>query len=118
MRAADILSQRLPSVPKVDPNAPKTPVAADRCSSGKSFSYAGQSQQTISRRHRAEAGQRRAGLQRPTATGAPELQLRDYSANKAGAETKKPVEQSRTAAATPASRLVRRQLRRPNRTYA
>ncbi len=25
MRAADILSQRLPSVPKVDPNAPKTP---------------------------------------------------------------------------------------------
>ena len=28
MRAADILSQRLPSVPKVDPNAPKTPGAA------------------------------------------------------------------------------------------
>ncbi|HLK08562.1 MAG TPA: rod shape-determining protein MreC [Candidatus Angelobacter sp.] len=27
MRAADILSQRLPSVPKVDPNAPKTPGA-------------------------------------------------------------------------------------------
>jgi len=25
MRAADILSQRLPSVPKIDPNAPKTP---------------------------------------------------------------------------------------------
>ncbi len=28
MRAADILSQRLPSVPKVDPNAPKTPGGA------------------------------------------------------------------------------------------
>jgi rod shape-determining protein MreC len=28
MRAADILSQRLPSVPKVDPNAPKTPGSA------------------------------------------------------------------------------------------
>jgi rod shape-determining protein MreC len=28
MRAADILSQRLPSVPKVDPNAPKTPSGA------------------------------------------------------------------------------------------
>ena len=28
MRAADILSQRLPSVPKVDPNAPKTPGTA------------------------------------------------------------------------------------------
>ena len=28
MRAADILSQRLPSIPKVDPNAPKTPGGA------------------------------------------------------------------------------------------
>ena len=28
LRAADILSQRLPSIPKVDPNAPKTPGAA------------------------------------------------------------------------------------------
>jgi rod shape-determining protein MreC len=28
LRAADILSQRLPSIPKIDPNAPKTPGAA------------------------------------------------------------------------------------------
>ena len=49
MRAADILSQRLPSVPKVDPNAPKTPGSTkDWCSSAKSFSYACQSNKPLS----------------------------------------------------------------------
>jgi rod shape-determining protein MreC len=91
MRAADILSQRLPSVPKVDPNAPKTPgggqtaVPAAKPSPTPTPAQANKPVSPGTEQKTAAAG----GAAKPstTATG---TATTSTVAGKAGTETKKP----------------------------
>jgi rod shape-determining protein MreC len=89
MRAADILSQRLPSVPKVDPNAPGTPGAAQTGvpAAAKSSPTPGKVNKPVS----AGADQKPAAVTesvKPPAAGTGTAAI--ASPNKTGAEAKKP----------------------------
>src|ERR1041385_6952455 len=108
MRAADILSQRLPSVPKVDPNAPKIPgngqtaVPAAKPSPSPTPAQANKSVSTGTEQKTAAAG----GAAKPP-TSATGTAATSAVAGKTGAETKKPssgqapVGSAETAAAKP-----------------
>jgi rod shape-determining protein MreC len=90
MRAADILSQRLPSVPKVDPNAPKTPGGTKPAvtQTGVPAPKASPSPATINKPATAGAEQKPgSGQAKPLATGTPAA---TSIPNKPGAEQKKP----------------------------
>jgi rod shape-determining protein MreC len=86
MRAADILSQRLPSVPKVDPNAPKTPGSAQTgVSAPKHSPTPAQINKPVSQGTEQKAGTG-TGQAKPTATGTPTA---TSMPNKTAAEAKK-----------------------------
>jgi rod shape-determining protein MreC len=89
MRAADILSQRLPSVPKVDPNAPKTPgsgqTGVPAAKPSPSPAKANKSVSTGTEQKTAAAG----GPAKPP-TSATGTAAANTVAGKTGAETKKP----------------------------
>ena len=94
MRAADILSQRLPSVPKVDPNAPKTP------GSTKTGVPAPKSSPTPAKANPLSAGTEQkpgtsTGQAKPAATGTP---ITTSTPTKAGVEAKKPPSQGQSTA--------------------
>jgi rod shape-determining protein MreC len=87
MRAADILSQRLPSVPKVDPNAPKTPGAAQTgVPAPKSSPTPGKVNKPIAAGTEQKAGIN-SGEGKSTASG---TAAAASTLNKTGAEQKKP----------------------------
>jgi rod shape-determining protein MreC len=88
MRAADILSQRLPSVPKVDPNAPKTPGAAQTGvpAAAKSSPTPGKVNKPIAAGTEQKAGIN-SGEGKSTASG---TAAAASTLNKTGAEQKKP----------------------------
>ncbi|HEY2914131.1 MAG TPA: rod shape-determining protein MreC [Candidatus Angelobacter sp.] len=106
MRAADILSQRLPSVPKVDPNAPKTPgsgqaaVPAAKPSPTPTPANANKPISSGTEQKTAAAGGSAKPLTPATGTAAAST-----AAGKTGAETKKPssgqTQAPETAAAKP-----------------
>ncbi len=87
MRAADILSQRLPSIPKVDPNAPKTPGGI---STGVPAAKSSPAPAKANKALNAGAEQKPAavnGSVKPPAAGSGTAAI--ASANKTGAEAKK-----------------------------
>jgi rod shape-determining protein MreC len=89
MRAADILSQRLPSIPKVDPNAPKTPGGI---STGVPAAKSSPAPAKANKALNAGAEQKRAavnGSVKPPSAGSGTAAI--ASANKTGAEAKKPL---------------------------
>jgi rod shape-determining protein MreC len=89
MRAADILSQRLPSIPKVDPNAPKTPGGI---STGVPAAKSSPAPAKANKALNASAEQKPAavnGSVKPPAAGSGTAAI--ASANKTGAEAKKPL---------------------------
>jgi rod shape-determining protein MreC len=89
MRAADILSQRLPSIPKVDPNAPKTPGSI---STGVPAAKSSPAPAKANKALNASAEQKPAavnGSVKPPAAGSGTAAI--ASANKTGAEAKKPL---------------------------
>jgi rod shape-determining protein MreC len=89
MRAADILSQRLPSIPKVDPNAPKT---AGGISTGVPAAKSSPGPAKANKALNARAEQKPAAVNgpvKPPAAGSGTAAI--ASANKTGAEAKKPL---------------------------
>jgi rod shape-determining protein MreC len=88
MRAADILSQRLPSVPKVDPNAPKTPgVSPQSVPAATASPTPAKGSKTVSTGNEQKAGVQ-AGSAKPVTTG-PGTAATASTANKTAAESKK-----------------------------
>jgi rod shape-determining protein MreC len=88
MRAADILSQRLPSVPKVDPNAPKTPgVSPQSVPAATASPTPPKSSKTVSTGNEQKAGVQ-AGSAKPVTTGTGTAATAS-TANKTAAESKK-----------------------------
>lgn len=99
MRAADILSQRLPSVPKVDPNAPKTPGGIQTgVIAPKSSPTPGKVNKPIAAGTEQKAGIN-SGEAKSTASGAAGAAS---TLDKSGAEQKKPPSAGQSTA-TPAS---------------
>lgn len=95
MRAADILSQRLPSVPKVDPNAPKTPGRTQTGVPTATPSPA-KTNRAVSTGIEQKPGSG-AGAAKPPAAGTGTGAM--TSANKAGAEAKKQPNSGQSATA-------------------
>jgi rod shape-determining protein MreC len=88
MRAADILSQRLPSVPKADPNAPKTPgVSPQSVPAATASPTPAKGSKTVSTGNEQKAGVQ-AGSAKPVTTG-PGTAATASTANKTAAESKK-----------------------------
>ncbi|HEV7550801.1 MAG TPA: rod shape-determining protein MreC [Candidatus Angelobacter sp.] len=88
MRAADILSQRLPSVPKVDPNAPKTPgVSPQSVPAATASPTPAKGSKTVRTGNEQKAGVQ-AGSAKPVTTGAGTAATAS-TANKTAAESKK-----------------------------
>jgi rod shape-determining protein MreC len=99
MRAADILSQRLPSVPKVDPNAPKTP-GGTHTGVPQTGVPAPKASPTPARANPLSAGTEQkpgtsTGQAKPAATGTP---ITTSTPTKAGVEVKKPPSQGQSTA--------------------
>ncbi|MGZ4844726.1 MAG: rod shape-determining protein MreC [Candidatus Angelobacter sp.] len=99
MRAADILSQRLPSVPKVDPNAPKAAGGAQTgAPAATSSPTPAKTNKPVSTGTEPKPGSGSAPAKPPAAgTGT----TATASANKTGAEEKKKPNSGQTAAAAP-----------------
>jgi rod shape-determining protein MreC len=85
MRAADILSQRLPSVPKVDPNAPKTPGIKTGVPVPKAFPTPAKTNKPVTADTEQKPGIG-SGQAKPAATG---TAVATPTANKTGPEAKK-----------------------------
>ncbi|MGB8130702.1 MAG: rod shape-determining protein MreC [Candidatus Angelobacter sp.] len=97
MRAADILSERLPSIPKVDPNAPKTPGGI---STGVPAAKSSPAPAKANKALNAGAEQKPAavnGAVKPPAAGSGTAAI--VSANKPGAEAKKQAASAQTSTA-------------------
>jgi len=92
MRAADILSQRLPSVPKVDPNAPKTPGGQAPASAPKPSPTPANANQPASAGTEQKTAAAGGAAKPPTSatTAATGTATTNTIANKTGAEAKKP----------------------------
>lgn len=101
MRAADILSQRLPSVPKVDPNAPKT--GQTGVSAAKSSPTPAQANKPVS----SGTEQKTAGGSAKPPTQATGTAATSSTPNKAGADAKKPSSgQTQASVSSPAERVA------------
>jgi rod shape-determining protein MreC len=101
MRAADILSQRLPSVPKVDPNAPKTPgVSPQSVPAATPSPTPAKGSKTVSTGNEQKTGVQ-AGSAKPVATGTGTAATASIP-NKTAAESKKQ-QASGQASVAPAS---------------